>query len=186
MKYLTSGLLAGCAALALGGVSPTVNAATYTYTGNTFTSVSAPYTTSDSVTGSITLSTPLAANLSSFTTVVPTAFSFTSAGETIANTTPGSGSQFFFKTDSAGNITYWGATVYVGSVSQFSISTINAPATYGVFDSIQHGGGTEEGLVSKAPGTWTLAAAVPEPDSTALLFAGMTLVGFAATRRKAP
>lgn len=185
MRYLTSGLLAICAAFALSTASPAANAVTYSYTGNLFTSVSAPYTTSDSVTGSITLDTPLAANLTSFTTVLPTSFSFTAAGETISNTTPGSGSQFFFKTDAAGNITFWGATVFVGSVSQFSISTINAPTTYGVFDSIQHGGGTEQGLVSKSPGTWSVAASVPEPQACALLFAGVIFVGAATARRKA-
>lgn len=184
MKYLSSSLLASCAALAFSAISSAANAVTYSYTGNTFNSVSAPYTTSDSVTGSITLATPLAANLTSYTTVVPTSFSFTSAGETISNTTPGSGSQFFFKTDSAGDITFWGATVFVGSVSQFSISTINAPTTFGVFDSIQHGGGTEQGLVSKSPGTWSVAS-VPEPEAYAMCLAGMTLVGAAVARRKA-
>ncbi len=184
MRFLTSGLLAGCTAMALCAASPIANAVTYSYTGNTFTSVSAPYTTSDSVSGTITLATPLAANLTSFTTVLPTSFSFTSAGETISNSTPGSGSQFFFKTDAAGDITYWGATVYVGSVSQFSISTINAPTTYGVYDSIQHGGGTEQGLVSKSPGTWSVMASVPEPEAYALTLAGLILVGSATARRK--
>jgi hypothetical protein len=69
-------------------------------------------------------------------------------------------------------------------VSQFSISTINAPTTYGVYDSIQHGGGTEQGLVSKSPGTWSVVASVPEPEAYALTLAGLILVGAATARRK--
>jgi len=185
MKSISSGLLAGIAALALGFSSFAAQASvTYSYTGNTFSDANPPYTTSDKVTGFITLPTALAPNLTSYTTVVPTAFSFSDGVDTITNTTPGAGSQFFFKTDASGNITFWGATTYVGSTYSFSISTVNAPGVYGTYDLSQHGGGTQAGQSLNNPGTWT-SAPVPEPEAGALVLAGLTLVAAAALHRKA-
>src|SRR5258708_6231145 len=59
---------------------------TYTYTGNTFTTVTDPdYTTSDSVSGMLTLASPLAAN-SPLSLVTPTSFSFTDGVQLISTT----------------------------------------------------------------------------------------------------
>ena len=157
-------------------------ATTYDYTGNVFTSVSAPYTTSDSITGSFTLATPLADNLTSFTTVTPQSFSFSDGvnGDTITNTTPGAGSQFAFETDANGAITKWQVVVDITSVSNFSISTLNAPGGAGVFDQAQHGGGTESGENTNSPGTW---AAVPEASTCSMVLVGLAIVGAAVRRR---
>lgn len=175
------GLLAACLAGFLLSTAPYANGdTTYNYTGNDFTSVSAPYTTSDSVTGSFTLAAPLAANLTSFTTVTPQSFSFSDGviGDTITNTSPGVGSQFSFETDGSGAITKWQVVVDITSVSNFSISTVNAPGGVGVFDQAQHGGGTTSGGNTNSPGTW----AVPEPTTVGLLAVGAVLA--AALRRK--
>lgn len=178
MKFQPSGLWTAVLGVAITAAVPQAFATTtYTYTGNDFTSVSGGYTTSESVSGSITLATPLAANLTSYTTVVPTAFDFTDGVNTITNTTPGEGSQFFFKTDASGNITFWGTTVDIGSAYQFSISTVNAPGTYGVFDSSQVNGGISQGEVVNSPGKWSKASAVPEPATQALFVAGIALMG---------
>ena len=177
------GLLAACLAGFLFNTVPYAHGATtYNYTGNLFTSVSFPYTTSDSVTGSFTLAVPLADNLTSFTSVTPQSFSFSDgvAGETTTNTTPGVGSSFSFQTDATGAITKWQVVVDITSVSNFSISTINSPGVSGVFDQAQHGGGTESGENTNSPGTWT---AVPEASTCNMVLVGLTLVTALARRR---
>ena len=59
---------------------------TYQYTGNPFTFVTGPYTTSDFVTGMVTLAGPLPPNMPS--PVTPTAFTFSDGVQTITNLTP--------------------------------------------------------------------------------------------------
>jgi hypothetical protein len=177
------GWLVACVAGFLFNTVPYAHgAATYNYTGNVFTSVSAPYTTSDSVTGSFTLAAPLADNLTSFTTVTPQSFTFSDgvAGETITNTSSGVGSAFSFETDGSGAITRWQVVVDINSVFNFSISTINAPGTTGVFDQAQHQGGTESGENTNSPGTW---AAVPEASTCSMVLVGLTMVGAVVRRR---
>jgi hypothetical protein len=79
----------------------------YTYTGNPFTSVFGPYTTSDRVTGFFDLATPLANNLPE-TVISPISFSFSDGVQTITNTTPGVvvGS-FSVATDASGKPEFW-------------------------------------------------------------------------------
>ena len=184
MSSLRFGLLVACVSLL--SFSATVNAAitTYTYTGNNFDSVKGPYTTSHSVSGSITLSNALASNLSSFTTVSPTSFSFSDGINTVTNTTANVGSLFAFKTDSIGNIFQWQVTVYIGSVNQFSIATVNAPSLYPIYDQvIVNSGNSAYGQILNNPGTWTVAT-VPEPETNAMILAGLGLMGAVARRRK--
>jgi hypothetical protein len=107
MKALPKILLAltGVAALSIAyPASVQAVPTTYQYTGNPFTTVQGPYTTSDFVSGILTLAGPLAPN---FTGVVtPTAFTFSDGVQTLTNlTTPGFG--FFFVTGPAGEITAW-------------------------------------------------------------------------------
>lgn len=178
------GLLVGCAALL--SFSATVNAAvtTYTYTGVNFNSVKGPYTTNDSVTGSITLANALASNLTSYTSVAPTSFSFSDGINTVTNATPNVGSLFAFKTDASGDILQWQVTVYTGLVSQFSIATINAPGLLGADDHVYvNSGNTAYGQILNSPGTWTVTA-VPEPESYVMLMAGLGLIGCISRRRK--
>lgn len=183
MKFVGIGLLAGSAALMT--FAAPVNAAptTYTYSGATFDIVSAQYTFSDRVSGSITLANALASNLTSFVTVTPIAFSLSDGITTLSNTTSQVGSLFAFKTDALGEIYQWQAVVYVGSVSQYAISTVNAPGIYGANDhAYVNSGNSAYGQILNQPGTWTITA-VPEPESYAMLLAGLAMIGGLARRR---
>ena len=107
MKALPKILLAltGVAALSL-AYPASVQAVhtTYQYTGNPFTDVSGPYTTSDFVTAMVTLAGPLGANMPSFTPVSPTAFTLSDGVQTITNLTS-TRAEFWFATGLTGAIT---------------------------------------------------------------------------------
>jgi hypothetical protein len=179
-----AGLAAGLAALSLGA---SAHAATYVYTGKDFTSFTEPsaYTTSDSVTGSITLMSALPDNVNSFSLVPSadiTSFSFNDGLQTIDNTNA-TGSAFAFKTDASGNITFWQVTVFIGTVASDSIGTVNAPTILGVFDQgvFQNSNGGNRSL----PGTWSLmSSGTPEPASWAMMLVGFGGLGVAMRARR--
>ncbi|MEI6741141.1 MAG: PEP-CTERM sorting domain-containing protein, partial [Gemmatimonadaceae bacterium] len=183
MSFMRVGLLAGSAALL--AIAAPVNAAvtTYTYSGFEFSSVKGPYTTSDRVTGSITLASSLPSNLTTFTAVAPISFSFGDGVDTLTNTSLNVGSLFAFKTDASGEIYAWQAVVYVGSASQLSINTVNAPGILPVYDAVYvNSGNTAYGQILNSPGTWTVTA-VPEPETYAMFLAGLGLLGVHWRRR---
>ena len=173
----------GCA-LASGLTLPALASVSYVYSGHGFVNVSPPYTTSDSVSGQLTLASALAPDLTSLTAVSPLSFSISDGPETISNSTPGVGSEFLFKTDASGAITAWAVVLDVTSVYDFSIATVDSPGVYGVYDSAQHGGGTEEGIVENQAGVWSLASAVPESPGAALGWVGASVVVLLALRRR--
>src|SRR5512133_765730 len=78
---------------------------TYQYTGNHFTDVSGPYTTSDFVTAMVTLAGPLGANMP-LTQVTPTAFTLSDGVQTISNLN-GVRVFMFFATNARGAIAEW-------------------------------------------------------------------------------
>lgn len=91
-----------------------VQATTYDYTGNPFTVVSGAYTTSDFVSGMVTLADPLAPNMP-LTIVRPTAFTFSDGMQTITNRTPSIQFLFRFATGPTGSITSWDAILASGN-----------------------------------------------------------------------
>jgi hypothetical protein len=123
------------AALALAVVVLSVTAVqalptTYVYTGNPFTFVSGPYTTSDFVSGMVTLAGPLAPDTISFN-VTPLAFSFSDGVQTITNQNA-SGSLFIFTTDGAGMIIQWIAELQlIPTPLQNLIGTAGNPGGFG-------------------------------------------------------
>jgi hypothetical protein len=156
---------------------------TYVYTGNFFTVVVPPYTTSDRVTATVELASPLPANMS-LGSVTPLAFSVSDGLQTITNLTA-EGSFFTFQTGAAGEITAWVAQAFSNSGLQ-SIATLFAPA--GNFDSAAIGFDPQIGLISASnegePGTWSRAS-VPDAASTlSLLFLSLTALGVAARQFK--
>jgi hypothetical protein len=79
----------------------------YSYAGLDFTNYTDGYTSADSVTGTLTLDTPLADDLTTLTTIDPTFFSFTDGVNTISNTSFDLSDSFQVETDGSGNITAW-------------------------------------------------------------------------------
>jgi hypothetical protein len=85
-----------------------------TYTGNDFTSFTAPYTATDKVTATITLAIPLGNGVNEH--VAPLAFTLNDGVQTITNILPMLGVTFFtFSTDNEGNIFRWQVEVSVVS-----------------------------------------------------------------------
>ena len=77
-----------CGAAILGFVLSTSIAhadVTYTYTGNDFTNIAGPYTTSESISGTVTLSSALPDNQVTLLTVTPVSFSFMDGIHTITD-----------------------------------------------------------------------------------------------------
>jgi hypothetical protein len=131
---------------------------TYQYTGNPFTDVSGPYTTSMFVTAMVTLAVPLAPNMP-LTQVTPTAFTLSDGVQTLTNLNAPN-PFFFFATDDAGTITGWRlrADVFPSQI----IATRTTGSTPGdfaqFFDGIGRNGGT--------PGVWVTTGSVADTGST--------------------
>ncbi len=105
MRIRTLALLA---ALLLSAPLLTAQVTTYSYIGQDFTYASGAYTTGDSVTGSFTVSSPLADNLNTLTTISPTSFSFTDGVDTISsNSSDLTDVQFEVETNATGGLTAW-------------------------------------------------------------------------------
>jgi hypothetical protein len=151
---------------------------TYEYTGNPFTSVSGPYSTSDFVTAMVTLGSPLAANMP-LTEVTPLAWSLSDGVQTLTNLNAFP-NFFFFATGPTGMITEWRMQVFGEGPGDTIASFNNLP--------MQDIGATEtdEGTVFGAPGTWATGASVPDAGSSslALLSLSLTALGVAARQFK--
>lgn len=156
----------------------TVHAATitYTYTGNSFTDVSGPYTTSDTVTGFVTFNSPLGANMP-LTAETPTAFSFSDGVQTITSANATS-TDFIFTTGHSGEIVGWLVEVETSGGVDLIESGNEGPGTsedIGLMD-------VGRGFNTSNPGVWTGGgASVPDSGSTILLLlvsiAALSVVG---------
>ena len=152
---------------------------TYQYTGNPFTDVDPPYTTSDFVSGMVTLAGPLAPNMP-LTSVTPTAFTLFDGVQTITNLNALS-SSFSFSTGPTGAITGW--NVFSGSPTGFIItnSVIQPPLDRGELLEL----GDHLGTV-RTSGTWALvSSSVPDTGSTlSLMTLTLMALGLVARRFK--
>jgi hypothetical protein len=172
---------------------------TYTYAGNSFTSIvddpSVPagtYTASMSVSGSFTLAAPLAPNLDANISGSVLSLNFTdgrnvldSLGDIVA---------FGIKTDGSGAITEWNVVlqrvegVNIGDQTA-NIETRFVPTLKKDFGRLLECtaprsaskcfGGEDTAQVLNNPGTWSV---VPEPSTA--LFMGLGLVGLAGVKRR--
>jgi len=169
----------------------------YTYTGNDFTSVfnaanelfygSVPYTTSDKITGSISLSAPLGANYSGNPSANMLSFLFMDGvGPQNIGGQPPFGLDLMdstFATDSSGNIVSWNfAVVAFNNLPESKeIQTENEPGNVVDLGSLdQPSGNVGKGSVTGSPGVWVLTI-VPEP-SVGLLFVSFAALVLASGR----
>jgi hypothetical protein len=149
---------------------------TYQYTGNPFTIVSGPYTTSDFVTAMVTLAAPLGANMP-LTIVTPTAFTLNDGVQTISNLNATFAS-FVFATDASGAITEWSIGVGALNPEIVTTSTNNQIDTDQGFISA-----TEEGHNFNDPGEWRVTSDVPDAGSTISLMT-LTLMALGLVARR--
>jgi hypothetical protein len=162
--------------------------AIYTYTGNNFTMVTSPYTTSDKVTGSITLSTALPDNFNGL--VTPESFTFTDGHQTITGPEMHN-SSFSFRTDGSGNMIGWFIILFhISGFPPFPTGLIES-------ESIPAGGGDQGQLLlleasgfNQDPGAWVRAITpVPAPIAGAglpgLIFAAGAMLAWWRRKRNA-
>jgi hypothetical protein len=149
---------------------------TYHYTGNHFTDVTDPYTTSDFVTAMVTLAGPLGANMP-LTHVNPTAFTFFDGVQTLNSTNSHPNPiAFSFATNANGEIISWAVEVDGGG----SIFTFND--VLGAVDGAHISGG----VVSRNrddPGVWSQGNATPDAGSTLSLMT-LTLMALGLVARQ--
>ena len=165
----------------LGSVSPASAIATYNYTGEVFDTATAPYTTSDFISGGFDLSVPLGAN-APWQQITPTYYSFFDGVQELhsGNTTY---DIFYVETDSTGNISLWSIEVSV-DVNK-GMKTYNrefGPVVGRMVDSTLYDGLSQSAEIRNNPGTWTF---IPEPGTAALLGMGLAVLAHMRRRQRA-
>jgi hypothetical protein len=148
---------------------------TYTYTGNDFTSASAPYTTGDSVQGSFTIAT-LGDNLA-FGQITPLSFSF-SDGVTTYDQTGATVVDFYVETGATGALVNWLIDL-TDLGSDRSIEVGRYSEDYG--DGEWVGGFATVVAANGEPGVW---GTVPEPSTFVLIPTGLLALALLARKRK--
>jgi hypothetical protein len=172
---------------------PVANADTYiyAYTGNDYTYAVAPYTTSDSITGSFTiaeLAPDLVAQL-----ITPVSYTFSDGVQTLDNTNACDFcSIFYVSTDASGQITAWLIQV-VPTTPTDSIYTDSGIPTSNLIprDEVEFNVCTSSGCyaaeVLSDPGSWSgQDSSVPEPSPLALMSPALLVLVFVARKRGAP
>jgi len=192
-------VLLGGALLSI-GLAPTAKAGpitTYTYTGPAFTTLTgaAACPVQCDLSGSFTVSSPLAGGLIN-ATITPTSFSFTDGLNTLTNlNTTGAFDQadfLLFSTNGAGQITQWEIIlqhVSLAEMETYSSISGGAPAdetwignpgtTSGTASWVGTAGGSSGPWVPSTPSTTT-----PEPTTLMLLSTGLLGFGIMLLRRK--
>ena len=193
MKLLKTMCVAAlCAAVSLGASAASAATTVLTYAGNAFNFRAGSHVFGDSVTATIELAAPLAANFAG--AVTPLSMVMTVGGETI--TAPFS-FRAFFDIDAAGEIRGWNVAAFSDAAGTLRFQTIKTPngqfgEVGGVVDTAFHtaGGSTSFAQRLGAPGVWTVTTradpvAVPEPATWALMIVGFGVAGAGLRRRGA-
>ncbi|HEY1934122.1 MAG TPA: PEP-CTERM sorting domain-containing protein [Acetobacteraceae bacterium] len=144
-----------------------------TYTGGDFTDVSGPYSTSDSVSGTIVLATPLGDSFTGY--VTPVSFSFSDGVQTDANTNEG---RFYFVTSASGTIGTWQIYADANNYDNEIDTWTDGPRETYDYGYISASG---EGSNTDTPGVWSISNPIPESGTIYLLGSG--LLGLLILRR---
>jgi hypothetical protein len=159
----------------------------YSYTGSAYTSTDNAFTTSMSVNGFVTFSSPLAPNLA-LTSITPTSWGFTD-GLLGFNSFPVESGTFQFGTDAFGNINAWHFEVYFqpplnwwSITSDSSTGDAATNADFRDFFNPVFSTATTETAGTWSPGTPT---ATPEPASLSLLALGTATLALMLRRKTA-
>jgi len=153
---------------------------TYQYTGNPFTDVRAPYTTSDFLTAMVTLAGPLGANMP-LTNVTPTAFTLTDGVQTISNLNAMFFLFFQFATDATGAISEWEVFVSTVDFGQILTRNILNDANPEEDHTVDPSGGFGENF--NDPEQWRARDNVPDAGST-LSMMTLTLMALGLVARR--
>jgi hypothetical protein len=160
---------------------------TYTYTGNPFTFAEndGGVTTSDFLSGALTLSLPLAPNseLMPLNPAIFVSFSFTDGIHTFTNP-----SALSFAAGADGDITSWtiNATLTAPDGGSFALISDNASPNFVDETAVLNSQGTQTGdaFVLNNPGKWVIAA--PEPSALGLMAMGFGALALLRLRHATP
>jgi hypothetical protein len=157
---------------------------TYSYTGPNFTVVSGAYTTSDNISGSVTLTQPLGDSFSGPISSILYAFSFSDGVQKISSSTTGVylfPGEDYFGTGLTGLITSWAFEMNIaGPAPQSYIATTNGD------DIVETDSGASGAYVLKL-GNWssaTTTTTTPLPAALPLFATGLGAMGLLSWRRK--
>jgi PEP-CTERM motif-containing protein len=172
-----------CLVFALCFAAPNAHADTftYTYTGINFGTVVSPYTSSDSINGTVVLSAALPSDAAfADESALIVSYSFTDGVQTLTNLN--STVQHFTFTTSAGTIQQWQVGFGEGTqvIQTFASIILSETGQFAGSTVIGQPFGTSFGV-----GSWSgpvVATATPEPSSLALMLSGVGLV-FAMRKR---
>jgi hypothetical protein len=163
------------------------NAATYEYTGNLFTDATSPYTTSDSISGSMSFAEPLADNLPALTDVTPSSWSFSDGVQTLtqANTAASPAPTFQVETDSSGDIVDWQVILTARScLTSGGYCFVSTNTTSDDGQILLTPSTATSGIVNANPGTWSTVTATPLPAALPLIAGGVAVIGLFGLRKK--
>jgi len=156
---------------------PAIADTVYTYTGNNFTLLDgASYSTSDKISGSVDLATPLQTNLY-VDPVTPVSFSFSDGSHLFSDVN--STAFLGFSTDASGKIIGWDLAIYDSSLVIFTENV----GQY-VFDSAYNLATGSDAFNFNEPGLWTASNTSPVPEASDFALLATGALGVAGVLRR--
>lgn len=154
----------------------------YTYTGIDFIGSSGPFTTSDSISGSFTVTTALTDDLSNVS-ITPESFTFSDGVDTVTDLTAND-ALFFVTTNGVGQITDWSIDIneYAGPLIQ-TLGPVS-DLTDCCSDIVENASHTiDDANPQGYNGSWTSADPTPEPAPFALMVTGLLALALVGRKR---